>query len=795
MKTKFLATILALASTMALVSCKSNDTVKTTPTTSSNSSHTEDPDDTKGDGEWYEEDEKHVSEEIKGAYNSGASGVFFSDATAAEKASVIGDVESWAKKNHILGIPLFGDGGWLLYSTRVQSPLNKEYVANYGFGILREGKITSALDATQEPNEDYRYFLHNSMSDADGKLNPYDTNNSTASGLLDYVRGSLYSQRLVKDGNGGYKAQYEWYHSLAIGEPEPLDYDEESKTATTWKVKVKTGANSGLKFKTMSKAVINGKEITSFNDKPVTVDDYIWGYRVQLNGKNQYSYAPQYAKRFNGGEAYYSNTANTIVGSTEDDAAWANVGIKKIDDETIQITLKSAETATNFKLEVGVDICNEDFWKTVTGYGTSGFNPLAYGTSSTDGELTPADTLLSCGPYTLKTYSAGTGSDNEIVFVRNDDWVDTKNENNDKYQIYQIPGIVIKINKAYGEASGPETLYQDFKAGKVDSASIPAARKNEYSRNSPEVYVTGNSTITALQVNSCTTDRWNKIFGKEGSNWKNQNDYSYDEAKANAYTIKPVMSNSDFLDGLYFSIDRATLADSLMVGLSSDWVGEAYLVDIDSGISYSSTAAHKRAVADWAPDTYGYNKGVAQQKFESAMDQLVSEGKYVAGTEEKPTQITIALQIARESQRANWATKVKSYIEEAFNSVENKKGFNLTVELPTAPDKVGDVYGILASGCYDLCWGGINGGQADTLALFGCWLDDWVLGLQMGCGVSPNTVTDDIHFRGYSFSAKAIFYAFEWGEPVVIKNGVFMGFPDDKSGSGDTSEEGAGSSD
>ena len=108
MKTKFLATILALTSTMALVSCKSNDTAKTTPTTSSNSSHTEDPDDTNANGEWYEEDEKHVSEEIKGAYSSGASGVFFSDATAAEKASVIGDVESWAKKNHILGIPLFG---------------------------------------------------------------------------------------------------------------------------------------------------------------------------------------------------------------------------------------------------------------------------------------------------------------------------------------------------------------------------------------------------------------------------------------------------------------------------------------------------------------------------------------------------------------------------------------------------------------------------------------------------------------------------------------------------------------
>lgn len=732
------------------------------------------------DAEWKTEDAAHIAEEIKGAYNSGEAGTYLAGMSSADKASVLADIESWAKRNYILGIPLFGDGGWTLYSSRVQTPLSKTYVPNYGFGVLREGKLTSDLTAAQEPTEEYRSYLHAGLAEATAEINPFDSNDSTASDLLGYINGALYNQRLVKDGQGGYKSEYEWYPSLAIGEPTAVDLDSETNTAKTWRVKVKTGANSGLKFKTLSTKTINGTAVSSFNDRAVTVEDYIWGYRVALNGHNAYSYASQYAARFEGAAAYYTNSAETVVGSAADDELWANVGIKKVDDETIEIKTKQAYTPTNFKVYGFIDLCNEDFYKLVTGYGTDAYNPKSYGTSSTDGTLTPADTILSYGAYTLKKFSTGTGSDNEIVYVRNDDWVDKKAEDNSLYTIYQIPGVYIKVNSNYSGTNGTETKYQDWLAGKIDSAGIPSARKSEYTTQSPNVYVTANAAITALQVNSCTEARWNEVFGENGTNWNNpyQTDYTYDATKAAAYTVKPVMSNYNFLDGLYFSIDRATLADSLMAGRSADWVGEEYLVDLDSGVSYNETAAHKSAVADMSPDTYGYNKAVAQAKFEAAMNELVAQGKYTAGTSANPTEITISLQVAAQSQVTNWATKVKNYIEDAFNSVMNAKGFKLTVDLPSAPAKVSDIYGIMASGCYDLAWGGISGGTADTLSLFGCWLDDWVYGLQMSVGANPNVDSGFIHYNGYTFSASAMWYAVEAGEPVVITNGVFVGYPD-----------------
>lgn len=784
MKSKFLGFLLVAASGVALTSCNTNDGkdstwVRPEPDTT----HREVAKRTAYDGTeeavWATEDAAHISEEIKGEYDSGDSGVYFAGISSADKASVLGDIESWAKSNYLLGIPLFGDGGWTLLSSRVQSPLaNKTYVTGYGFGIVREGKLTSDLTETQEPNAEYRSYIHYGLNEAEAEINPYDSNNSGASSLLSLMDGSLYNQRLVKDGEGGYEAEYEWYDSLAIGEPEPLDFDEETQTATKWKVKVKTGKNSNLKFKTLSTKSISGTSISSFNDKEVTVDDYIWGYRVALNGNNKYSYASQYAARFAGANDYYANSTDAVVGSEEDDALWEKVGIKKLDDEHIELDMKTAYTATNFKVYSSLDICNEEFWKLVTGYGTDSYKPTQYGTGNSDGTLTPADTILSCGPYTLKTFATGTGTDNEIVFVRNDEWVDKVAEDNDNYTIYQIPGIVYKINSAYGGENGTETKYQAWLNGNIDEANVPTARKNEYTVESPNIYVTANASITSLQVNSCTEARWQEVYGEHGTNWDNQGDYSYDESKASQYTIKPVMSNYDFLDGIYFSIDRATLADSLMVGRSSDWVGEEYLVDIDSGVSYDDTAAHKSAVKDWLPDTYGYSTSVAQAKFESAMDTLVSEGKYTAGTASNPTVITINLQVAANSQKTNWANTVKNYIETSFNTEAMlNKGFKLEVNLPDAPAQVLDIYGILASGCYDLCWGGISGGTADTLSLFGCWLDDWCYGLQMSVGANPNQDNGTIHYNGYTFSAAGIWYAIEWGEPVLITNGVFVGYP------------------
>lgn len=734
---------------------------------------------TAAEGTWAAEDAAHISEQILGKANSGPEGTNLSGISPADRASLLGDVEAWARKNHLTGIPLFGDGGWSLYKPRVQSPISKNYVNNYGFGILREGKITSPLTADQEPNAEYREYLHLGLPQVDGKINPFDSNNSTASTLLSYISGSLYGQRLVKNNAGGYESRYEWYSRLADGEPEALDWNAATNTATKWRIKVRTGADATnpIRYKTKSTKSIGGTAISSFNDTPVTAQDYVDYLRLMLNGKNQYSYAGQYVTRFVGAQAYNEATAGIKVFTPEDDAEWAKVGIKVLDDQHIEIDMTTTMTPTYFKMTNSeITPVNRDFFKLVTGWNDdASFKPLSYGTSSEDSTLTPADTILSVGPYTLRTYSYGTGSDNEIIYDRNDEWIDRKLENVNGYEVYAIKGVKYNINSAYGGNDGLTVQYNDYLTGKLDASAIPLDKRSEWEGDKPEKYISANATITSLQINSAASDRWEEVFGKDGINWKNQKDYVYDEAKAKAYRVKPIMSNYDFLDGLYFSINRQELADSLMVKPSGDWLGEEYLIDLDSGTSYNSTAAHISAMKDWAPETYGYNLSIAQAKFTSAIDQLLNQELYTAGTPENPTTIKITLQIARENQRANWATKVEGYIEGAFNQVGRPKGVVLDVELPQAPSQASEVYAIITAGTYDLLWGGISGGTGDAFGMTGVYIDDYNTGLQMSIGADPKTVDNSIHYQGYSYSMQGIYYAIARGNAVVIQDGVYTG--------------------
>lgn len=732
---------------------------------------------------WKSEDDAHTGQAYKGAFSTGSQGVDYSNISASDKASILGDIEAWGLKNHILGIPLFGNGGWTLVSTRISSPVNKTYIPNYGFGFEREGRITSALTADQEPVVGFREFFHQGLAEFPSEgLNPFDSNNSSSSDLLSYITGALYGNRLVKDSNGGYKNTWEWYPSMAESDPVPVDLDSETNTATTWRVKVRD--DDEMKFHTNSTKSISSTPLANFNGKKITAQSFVDAFRIMCNGNNKNSYANQYITRFVGTEEYYNSTANAKVFSTDDDTAWGKTGIKVLDNNTIEFKFKSPQTKANAMMNISLAPTDRDFFKLVTGYDTSSYDPLNYGKNTTfnNVQFNPSDTLLQSGPYVISNYSVGTGGDNYVAMTRVDDFIDRKIENN---SVYNIKGYYFAINSAYGGDNGLETLFQAFKAGKVDTASIPSSRKNEFTSSSPEVYVSGNTTIQALQVNSTTPERWEEVYGKDGLNWQLQNDTTYDENTAKSYEIKPVMSNSDFLDGLYFSLNRVELADSLMANPSSKWLAEAYLMDVDSNVSYTSTYAHHRAVKDYSPETYGYSTAIAQSKFKKAMQDLTEAKKYTAGSESNPTEIKISILIMRESQRQNWATKVAKYLEDQFNAACKSLGYKLTVEIPTAPTQPGDVYTIMARGAYDLASAGISGGTGDAFGMSGVYIDSWDYGLQMGVGVDTNLDTGEggITYKGYSMSMRAAFAMVEYREPVVIENGVFKGTVSELSGS------------
>lgn len=58
--------------------------------------------------------------------------------SAAEKTELLGQMEGYAQKNHLTGIPLYGSGGYTLISERIQLPVSKN-VKNYGLQRCTKG--------------------------------------------------------------------------------------------------------------------------------------------------------------------------------------------------------------------------------------------------------------------------------------------------------------------------------------------------------------------------------------------------------------------------------------------------------------------------------------------------------------------------------------------------------------------------------------------------------------------------------------------------------------------------------
>ena len=78
-----------------------------------------------------------------------ASGGFnYASLTGAEalktREEVLGHLEKYAMDNHLTGITLFENGGYVKYNERVHLPTS-EYITGYGFGILSEGSLSSPL--------------------------------------------------------------------------------------------------------------------------------------------------------------------------------------------------------------------------------------------------------------------------------------------------------------------------------------------------------------------------------------------------------------------------------------------------------------------------------------------------------------------------------------------------------------------------------------------------------------------------------------------------------------------------
>lgn len=662
--------------------------------------------------------------EADGGYN------FSSDLEA--KTEILGKLEEYAMSNFLTGISLFENGGFVRYSERVHLP-TQEYITGYGFGLLSEGWLDDSW--TPKVSKDADYYRSATSSDP-LDINAWMATGSQVADLNSYISTSYWGTKIDPEDS----TKYVWYPILARDDcPEPVavvvdpetgvetllrteaDFENAHKSIfKTWRIYVKTNE---LKYHTAEEASAGIKN--DFNNRSVQLKDYEFIYKLLLTGATKLKRGTELASDtsygIKGAYSYNLRTAN-YSGNTQGDYdkindAWdsmkrnGTLGIKTSED----VEGYTGNPYIQFELVNPVDQFTAKYTLSSNLY-----SPLPeeffgrIGGSITDDDVTVpnknwvsgaqkfgrfngdsiADRVLCLGPFHLDYWN----KNQETAFKRSDDWFEHTEQGR-----YKIPGVHIRV--VSGATTKPDAIYQEFIKEKFDATGIPSSRMSE--KQGSDKQTRGDSTFK-LNVNSCDQDRWNELNKEQ---WKN----------TSVYKVKPFMSNLNFLNGLFWSIDRETFARDRGVNPSYNYFADSYLSDPKAGESYNSTQAHKDAVSNFGIDLtkpgHGYDKSKAMNYFRTAVNELAAEGKIKLGSSaSNPTKLVLNIQWMYPSDEYEYGQDIGNNFMDAFNDSSVCGGRVKLIVKHAADQQWDQVYNDhLMIGKYDLGFGAISGNSLNPL--------------------------------------------------------------------------------
>ncbi|MCQ2771926.1 MAG: ABC transporter substrate-binding protein [Bacilli bacterium] len=655
------------------------------------------------------------------AANGGKSYVY---SPAADRTEILGKLEKWAVDNKLTGLTLYEDGAYVMYNENIKKGTNS-YIPGYGFGILGEGSITADLESEQ--NAKWKRYYHSLSADDPASLNYMNDKGSEVADFLSYTAGSYWDTVMNETKDG-----YQWIPSLAKeSRPVPQDLNSATGMASTYKFHVKTG--SEFKYAT------NSTKYAAFNNREVELEDYVTPYKIYYT--NSYGLARTSENLTGSGSILGAANVVKQTTSTEmTDEIWAGIGIKSGTDAEggyLQFTFNQPCTpfyAMYYLASSMFAPVPAEFISTL-GNGSFKDGVAKWGNFSVDMSESPLDTYLSTGPYKLETWE----NKSQVVYERNPN-----------FQLagrYSIAGVKISIFPAV--KNDPNAAFEEFLAGKTSSCSIPMDYLDQY-KNDPRTTQTVGSTTTKLNLNTCTQEQWEELFGEEGTIAATpEDDY---------WECEPAMSNKNFVSGLSFALDRKTLAESLGRTPSANYFGSAYMIDPENGIAYNSTDAHKNAMKDMldGTDGFGYSLEKAKASFKKACDELICSGVYKPGD-------TIKLEMAWQepSDFDIFGNPIKEMLEEAF---DNCGGF-LKLEIKNWAGAVwSDVYySKMMVGQFDIGFGGVNGNTYDPLNFLEVLKSDNSSGFTLNWGVDTNAVDGTLFYDGQYWSFDALWSAADSG--------------------------------
>ena len=237
----------------------------------------------------------------------------------------------------------------------------------------------------------------------------------------------------------------------------------------------------------------------------VTAQDFVTGIKHAVESKSEGLFLIQ--NSIKGLDAY-------VKGETKD---FNTVGVKALDDHTIQYTLVRPESFWNSKTTLGVLFpVNADFLKSQ---------------GKDFGSLKPSSILYN-GPYYLKSLT----SKSEIELVKNKDYYDAKNVHIDNVKL------------TFNDGSNPDSIIKNFEKGQYSFASV---MPNSSTYKSVKKNF-GDNIVYGLQLGTSYYLGFNLDRQKYDHTAK-----TTDEQKA---STKKAILNKDFRQAVNFGFDRKSYA-------------------------------------------------------------------------------------------------------------------------------------------------------------------------------------------------------------------------------------------
>ena len=682
--------------------------------------------------------------EVEGV-EGGASGAYsYVGKPYEERTQILGKLESYAYQNHLTGLPLFENGGYVMYHPRIEKGTDK-YIPGYGYGILGEGNLTKPMTAEEEPDAKYRNYLHQWNSSDPRDINGLGANGSQVSDLHANISSGLWGTKMNQSKDG-----YEWYGVLSKdNRPIAVNPDPETHLASKWKMHVRTGEEA--QYRTASKLR------SKYDKRNIELEDYETVFKFLLTKKNGLFRGGELAGKtgnsgIKGAAQYYEQSADGF-----NEEAWKDVGVKTGTDEKgayLEIELMAPTTQFYAMYNLASNLYNPIPAEFIKEVGVENF-----GRFSSNKSTAPLDNILCVGPYYLESWEEG----KLITFHQNEDWWEVKEGR------YKIEGIHQQILSGYD--SDITLPFKEFIAGHLDSASIPGKEEylNEYKDDPRTTTVPGDS-VFKLNVNSCTPETWEAMFGENGSIAQTK--------KSEYWNVKPWMSNPDFLDGLMFSIDRETFAKKNGSIASSDYFSGNYMADPEKGISYNDTKEHKDALIKAGFETeeslkpgakrlYGFRKQIAVNKFSKAVTDLMAAGKV-----KKNQQLTIDIWWMYQNNIKQFGDDIAKFLQDAFNAAPAAKSNGVTLKVNNeAVQKWDDVYyKHLMVGQFDLGFGSISGNALDPLNFMEVLKSDNSSGFTLNWGVDTSKPDKTLEYDNVKWSFDTLWKAADQG--VIMEKGV-----------------------